>query len=41
MDLDFLNNIGRADFHNAAERLMNHYCIIKRDSRDASNPQPY
>lgn len=34
MNLTFLENIDRPQFGKAAKELMNHHCIIKRDSRD-------
>ena len=34
MNLKFLENIERSQFGKAAKELMQHHCIIKRDSRD-------
>lgn len=33
MDLNFLKGIQRKDFNEVATKLMNHYCILKYDSR--------
>lgn len=37
MDLSFLTNIQRECFRETAIELMNHYCILKHDSRDNSD----
>ncbi|MDE5739941.1 MAG: hypothetical protein K2H04_10825 [Bacteroidaceae bacterium] len=37
MHLDILANIDRSCFGKIAEKLMNHYCVVKRDSRDGCN----
>lgn len=34
MNLSFLKNIQREHFNEIATELMNHYCILKHDSRD-------
>ena len=37
MDLSFLTDIQRKCFRETAIELMNHYCILKHDSRDNSD----
>ena len=37
MDLSFFTDIQRECFRETAIELMNHYCILKHDSRDNSD----